>query len=120
MNRPETFNDDMESSKEFYNSLENKNNVYLVDKDLISPQLKYLISQMDFFIGTRMHANFAAIFTGTPVFGLAYSYKFKGAFENNGIYNRTIDINNLKESQIDYALGTILKAYEEDSLKIKN
>lgn len=120
VNRPETFNDDMESSKEFYNSLENKNNVYLVDKDLISPQLKYLISQMDFFIGTRMHANFAAIFTGTPVFGLAYSYKFKGAFENNGIYNRTIDINNLKESQIDYALGTILKAYEEDSLKIKN
>ena len=120
VNSPETFNDDMESSKEFYNSLENKNNVYLVDKDLISPQLKYLISQVDFFIGTRMHANFAAIFTGTPVFGLAYSYKFKSAFDNNGIYNRTIDINNLKESQIDYALGTILKAYEEDVLKKKN
>ena len=117
VNKPERNNDDMEASKQFYNSLEDKKDVYFIDKNLISPQIKYVISQMDFFIGTRMHANFAAIFTGTPVFGLAYSYKFKSAFENNGIYNRTADINNIKEDEIDDILDRIENAYKEDIAK---
>lgn len=112
--KPETNNDDMVSTREFYEQLEDKSNVHFIDLDLLSPQIKYLISQMDFFIGTRMHANYAAIFTGTPVFGLAYSYKFKGAFENNGIMNRTIEINNLDESRIDSVLSAIERAFNED------
>ena len=111
---PELNNDDMQASIEFYEKLEDKKNVFFVRDNLISPQIKYLISQMDFFIGTRMHANFAAIFTGTPVFGLAYSYKFKGAFENNGIYNRTYDINNLQSEQLAEVLSAIENAYHED------
>ena len=112
--RPEDNNDDMEASKLFYDRLADKDRVFFVDKNLISPQIKYLISQMDFFVGTRMHANFAAIFTGTPVFGLAYSYKFKGAFERNGIHNRVALINNLKESDISGVLSEIENAYNED------
>lgn len=112
--RPEENNDDMEASKLFYDRLADKDRVIFVDKNLISPQIKYLISQMDFFVGTRMHANFAAIFTGTPVFGLAYSYKFKGAFERNGIHNRVALINNLKESDISGVLSEIENAYNED------
>ena len=111
---PDTNNDDIVSTREFYDGLENKGSVHFVDNDLLSPQIKYLISQMDFFIGTRMHANYAAIFTGTPVFGLAYSYKFKGAFENNSIQNRTYDINNLEDSQINSVLAAIERAYKED------
>jgi polysaccharide pyruvyl transferase WcaK-like protein len=61
-----------------------------------------------------MHANYAAIFTGTPVFGLAYSYKFKGAFERNGIHNRVAQINNLKEADIDGILFQIECAFNED------
>ena len=114
VNKPEKNNDDMEASKLFYDSLEDKTNVHFIDKDLISPQVKYLISQMDFFVGTRMHANFAAIFTNTPVFGLAYSYKFKGAFEKNGIYNRVFEINNLPESQIHSVVETIEKAFTDE------
>lgn len=112
--RPEKNNDDMKATKEFYDNLNDKTNVHFVNKDLISPNVKYLISQMDFFIGTRMHANFAAIFTHTPVFGLAYSYKFKGAFEENGIYNRTYDINNMPESAIDNVISVVEKAYQKD------
>ena len=113
-NDPEWDNDDMISGREFYNSLEDKNNVVLIDKDLISPQVKYVISKMSFFIGTRMHANFAAIFTKVPVFGLAYSFKFQGAFENNGIYNRTAMINNITSADIPGIIEQIDKAYEDD------
>lgn len=121
VNRPERNNDDMEASKMFYESLDNKERVFFVDQELISPQVKYLISQMDFFIGARMHANFAAIFSGVPLFGLAYSYKFKGAFENNGIYNRTCDINNLAEVEVPNIVSKIVEAYHEDyELKQKN
>jgi polysaccharide pyruvyl transferase WcaK-like protein len=120
VNKPEVNNDDMESSKLFYDSLYNKKGVYFVERDLISPQLKYLISQMDFFVGTRMHANFAAIFTNTPAFGLAYSYKFKSAFENNGIFNRTIDINNVSSFDVNKVVETIENAFVEDVLKKKS
>lgn len=113
-NDPEWDNDDMISGREFYNSLEDKTNVILIDKDLISPQVKYVISKMSFFIGTRMHANFAAIFTKVPVFGLAYSFKFQGAFENNGICNRTAMINNITSADIPRIIEQIEKAYEEE------
>ena len=113
-NNPEWDNDDVISSREFYNSLEDKTNVVLIDKDLISPQIKYLISKMTFFIGTRMHANFAAIFTKVPVFGLAYSFKFQGAFENNGIFNRIALINNITSGDIPGIIAQIDNAYEED------
>ena len=113
-NSPERDNDDMISSREFYNSLEDKTNVVLIDKDMISPQVKYVISKVSFFIGTRMHANFAAIFTKVPVFGLAYSFKFQGAFENNGFYNRTAMINNIISADIPGIINQIDKAYEED------
>lgn len=111
---PEENNDDMVACRQFYDSLEDKNGVIFVDRNLISPQIKYLISRMDFFIGTRMHANYAAIFTGTPVFGLAYSYKFKGAFERNGIFDRVALINNLKKTDIKGLLSEIESAYDHD------
>ncbi|WP_405332248.1 polysaccharide pyruvyl transferase family protein [Fibrobacter sp.] len=116
-NDPEWGNDDMISGREFYNSLEDKTNIIFIDKDLISPQVKYVISKMSFFIGTRMHANFAAIFTKVPVFGLAYSFKFQGAFENNGINNRTAIINNISSADIPAIIEQIGKIYQEDCAK---
>lgn len=106
-------NDDMEAARTFYSKLENKKGVYLIDKDLTSPQTKYVISQMTFFIGTRMHANFAAIFTKVPVFGLAYSYKFKGAFENNGIFGQTAMINNISKQQADETVNQIALVFKK-------
>lgn len=113
-NKPELNNDDLKAARELYNSLDEKSNLVLIDRDLISPQVKYVISRMSFFVGTRMHANFAAIFTKVPLFGLAYSYKFKGAFENNGIFNRTADINNITVEKIDDIIKKIGDAYKED------
>lgn len=111
---PDENNDDMVACREVYEKLENKKDIYLIDKDLLSPQIKYVISKMKFFVGTRMHANFAAIYTNTPVFGLAYSYKFEGAFVNNGLgADQTYMINNLQESDIPEVLNRIDKIYNK-------
>jgi len=106
---PEINNDDLAACRLVYSNLIDKSNVVLVDNDLISPQVKYIISRMGFFIGTRMHANFAAIYTNVPVFGLAYSYKFKGAFNANGLdgNNQTVMINNINEGDIPKIIDKI-------------
>jgi colanic acid/amylovoran biosynthesis protein len=83
----------------------------MIKKDLKAPQLKYIISKMNFFVGTRMHANFAAIYTGVPLFGLAYSYKFQGAFEANGVFNSTAIINNINELEADTIVKNIIDKY---------
>lgn len=112
---PEANNDDLVACRQAYERLANKKNVALIDKDLISPQVKYIISKMSFFIGTRMHANFAAIFTGVPLFGLAYSYKFAGAFDKNGLDSekQIAMINNLPQQEIEHVLSKIIKFYKE-------
>jgi len=117
---PETNNDDLVACREVYSSLRDKSNVVLIDRDMISPEVKYLISKMKFFVGTRMHANFAAIFTNTPVFGLSYSYKFQGAFEANGLYNQTATINYLKVSEIDTIIDKVNTVYKQYVNTTKN
>lgn len=106
---PEESNDDMVACQEAYNRLKNKKNVTLVNQDLISPQVKYIISKMSFFIGTRMHANFAAMYTHVPVFGLAYSSKFAGAFNANGLNadEQVAMINNINGDEIEQILDKI-------------
>ena len=110
---PEINNDDMVACKQAFDNLKDKTNVHFVDKNLSAPQVKYVISKMSFFIGTRMHANFAAIYTGVPLFGLAYSYKFIGAFNANGLNGelQTYTINYLKKEDIDYVLNRIENYY---------
>lgn len=110
-NNPEEGNDDLLAAKQFYESLSNKNNIILIDRDLNSPETKYVISKMSFFIGTRMHANYAAIFSKVPLFGLSYSYKFKGAFERNNIYDQTAMINNISREEADKIVEKIYQVY---------
>lgn len=110
---PDPNNDDIVACKEAFLRYNNSTMVHFVDKDMTSPQVKYVISQMQFFIGTRMHANFAAIYTHTPVFGLAYSYKFAGGFNANGLDGKkqTYTINFLKKEDIQKVLDKISKYY---------
>lgn len=116
---PEENNDDMIACREAYNRLKDKTNVYLIDKDLLSPQIKYVISKMTFFCGTRMHANFAALYTGVPVYGLSYSYKFEGAFEANGQDSKKqlSAINNIKDEEIDEIVRKV-DLYYKEALKL--
>lgn len=44
-------------------------------------QAKGFISQMDFFVGSRMHATIAAFSSGVPTVSIAYSRKFKGLYD---------------------------------------
>ena len=48
-------------------------------------ETKWVIEQLDWFCGPRMHATIAALSTGTPVAGIAYSHKMRGVFTTCGL-----------------------------------
>ncbi len=108
---PSNVDDDLEAAKYLYNSLEDKSLVHVVNLDMNAAEAKYIISQFDFFIGTRMHANFAAIYTQTPVFGLAYSYKFSGAFDQNGLNGQYASVIMLDEVKIAGIIQKVADIY---------
>lgn len=64
--------------------------VNVVEKDFNPAQVKNIISQMDFFIGARMHLTIAAFSMKVPVIPFAYSKKFEGLYSALG-YNYVID-----------------------------
>lgn len=53
--------------------------------------VKWLIAQMDWFCGTRMHSTIAGLSSGVPTAAISYSDKTKGVFETCGQGDQVID-----------------------------
>lgn len=116
---PEIGSDDLQATKEIYRKLINKKGVTIVDRNMNAPEVKYVISQFDYFIGTRMHANFAAIYTKVAVFGLAYSYKFEGAFSRYKLSDSHAMVVDMSEENVAQVVSQVMECYENRS-EIKN
>lgn len=54
-------------------------------------EVKWCISQLDWFVGSRMHATIAALSTLTPAAAFAYSDKTLGVFETCGMGSHVVD-----------------------------
>ena len=123
---PHTYNaenperaDDLVACKYFAAKI-NSDKIHIVDKNYTAPQLKYIISKCEFFIGSRMHSNFAALSTSTPCVGLGYSYKFKGGFEMFGIPECAISLKNFEDKDADNIVSKIIELYNNrDAIKQK-
>lgn len=54
-------------------------------------EIKHVISRLDWFCGTRMHATIAGLSSGVPTATVSYSYKAQGVFETCGQGDRVAD-----------------------------
>jgi polysaccharide pyruvyl transferase WcaK-like protein len=54
-------------------------------------EVKWLISHVDWFCGTRMHSTIAALSSCVPAAAIAYSDKTLGVFESCGVGNQVFD-----------------------------
>lgn len=121
---PHTYNakkpdyaDDLSACREIKDAI-NHPNISIVEQNYTAPQLKYIISKCEFFIGSRMHSNFAALSTSTPVVGLGYSYKFKGGFEMFGVPECAISVKNISINDIQKIVQKIINLMnEKDSIR---
>jgi colanic acid/amylovoran biosynthesis protein len=66
--------------------------IFLVKGMYNQSEIKSIIGQCDFFLGSRMHACIAAISQGIPAVGLAYSKKFVGVFDSVDVGDWVIDL----------------------------
>lgn len=67
----------------------------VVSPSLDAAELKWCISRLDWFVGSRMHSTIGALSTGVPAFGYAYSEKTAGVFETCGVGDEVGDARNL-------------------------
>lgn len=112
---PHTYNaikpnneDDLEGIKKFVkDNPDLAAKISYVDKDYSAQELKHVISQTVFFMGSRMHSCIAALSTSVPTIGLSYSYKFEGTFDMFKQKNLVMDVNYLKLEDLDAFIDTI-------------
>lgn len=85
---------DLPACKELWECLTEKERirVHVVNREYDQSELKWIIGQCDFFIGSRMHSCIAALSQGIPTIGLAYSRKFRGVFQSVGVTDMVIDM----------------------------
>jgi colanic acid/amylovoran biosynthesis protein len=84
---------DQEASRKLRDALptELRSRVRIVNREYDQYEIKGIIGQCDFFIGSRMHACIAALSQGVPCVGIAYSMKFAGVFESVGMQDWVVD-----------------------------
>jgi polysaccharide pyruvyl transferase WcaK-like protein len=84
---------DPEASREALRELSpaQRIHIHLATDDYDQHQVKALIGRCDFFVGSRMHACFAALSQGVPTVGVAYSKKFEGGFGAIGLAEWVVD-----------------------------
>ena len=79
---------------------------------------KSFISQMDVFIGARMHATIGAFSAGVATIPTAYSRKFKGLYESLG-YKYVVDLAELNTHDAVELTVEYVKRYEELKLDVE-
>tara|TARA_R100000005_G_C5004139_1_gene213196 strand:- start:25498 stop:26814 length:1317 start_codon:yes stop_codon:yes gene_type:complete len=92
--------------------------VFVSPNSLDQNQVKWLISKMDWFCGTRMHSTIAALSRGVPTAAIAYSDKTKGVFETCEQGNEVFDPRVLEtQAVVEGLIGSLLhRGKVEDEL----
>jgi polysaccharide pyruvyl transferase WcaK-like protein len=84
--------------------------VRLLAAEYDAHELKWIIGQCDFFIGSRMHSCIAGLSQGVPSVGVAYSRKFAGVFESVGMERWVVDG---RSSTVEDAVERIVSLYHQ-------
>jgi polysaccharide pyruvyl transferase WcaK-like protein len=84
--------------------------VRIVAREYDPHEIKGIIGQCDFFIGSRMHACIAALSQGVPCVGVAYSMKFSGVFATVGMESWVVDG---RETTNRQAVDRVLELYRQ-------
>lgn len=106
----ETYAGDLIACREAYDHLRDlESRVFLLRQNYSAPEIKALIAQCEFFVGTRMHSCIAALSTGTPVVPISYSHKYAGILQRFEIQDWLVDPQVLSQEQ---AVDLVLSGYE--------
>lgn len=89
-----------------------KKNVIIVDEDLHPCELKYIISKMNFFIGTRMHSNIFALSSNVKTIAICYEPKTRGIMKMIGLNNYVMDMDKMASENLHKIFDNLKKDKE--------
>jgi colanic acid/amylovoran biosynthesis protein len=116
--------DDRYAARAVFILLKNKQRVILINDDYDSSELKGIIRQCDFFIGSRMHANIAALSQGIPTLAIGWSHKYHGIMKRLGMEKYVCDFSNVTfeelKTKVDEIFSLRREIREQLTLKVED
>ena len=96
------YRSDIDTAKQIRDKMSNEDRKrFIIKEDDWSPyQIRSIISQLDFFIGTRMHSNIFALSECIPTLAIAYEKKTNGIMSTVGMDKYVLNIDSISEKQI--------------------
>lgn len=92
--------------------------VHVAPDNWRADELKWLISQFDWFCGARMHAAIAALSTATPVCAVAYSRKFRGVFRTCDAEELVVDARSVSTHELTESALRLFERRDETRLRL--
>jgi colanic acid/amylovoran biosynthesis protein len=92
--------DDRVAIREILLDIKDKNGIIGVTEDLTPEELKGIIGRCELLVGSRMHANIAALSMAIPTIAVGYSHKTKGIMKMMGQEEFICDFQELDISSI--------------------
>jgi colanic acid/amylovoran biosynthesis protein len=107
---PGNINSDPDACFDIIKSFRGKwsDRLHMLVKEYDQSEIKGIIGECAFFIGSRMHACIAAISQGIPTIAVAYSRKFIGVFESVGLGEFVVD---LRDNDEEIAVNRVYAKY---------
>lgn len=88
---------------------EYQRNFIIFDDDISPQEIKGLISNCNYFIGTRMHSNIFATSLYIPTVAIAYEQKTIGIMDTIGLSDYVININDIKGDKLINKVNKLIK-----------
>lgn len=113
---------DADVAKDIKNLLQDKyrNNFIILEDDIHPNEVKQLIWNFDFFIGTRMHSNIFATSMGVPTIAIAYEKKTNGIMHTVELDDYVLEMNSITFEDLKTISEIQLKNETEIRNKLKN
>ncbi len=86
---------DTDVAKKIRKKLKHPEGFLIIEDDLSPVEIKTLISNFDYFIGTRMHSNIFATSMGIPTIAIAYEKKTNGIMHTVDLDNYVIEMDQI-------------------------
>ena len=94
---------------------------FVIRRDDWSPsEIKSLIANMDYFVGTRMHSNIFATSMCVPTTAIAYEKKTNGIMETVGLEDYIIEINDITSEDLYNKVEKMIENEKAIRKQLKN
>ncbi len=118
-NTTKTHNNDLPLSKNLYEEIKDKEKVLLIDEELNSQALRYLIGKCKLYVASRFHSMVSALTMKVPTVVIGWSHKYREVLDMFGVKRFALASTDLELAKIQQ-LFEKLEANQEEVRNLLN